>query len=157
VVPERHAHLRRVSERTARASGSSVPRGGPEVSDWRWEERLVPAGALAPPAFFPGDSAGFLYGKASNARTWEIGYFYQHLEKDALYAQYIDSDWGSGNTDAKGSVLKFGYAIARGWTFNGTYFLNKTNMDAAASGTGVPAGTFNRDYKRLQLDLNFKF
>jgi hypothetical protein len=102
-------------------------------------------------------SAGILYGKASDPRTWEIGYYYALQEKDALYGEYIDSDWGSGNTDAKGSVLKFGYAIARGWTFNGTYFLNKTNMDAAASGTGVPAGTFNRDYKRLQLDLNFKF
>jgi hypothetical protein len=30
-------------------------------------------------------------------------------------------------------------------------------MDVAASGAGVPAGTFNRDYKRLQVDLNFKY
>jgi hypothetical protein len=102
-------------------------------------------------------SAGILYGKASDPRTWEIGYYYAKMEKDALYGEYIDSDWGGGTTDAKGSTLKFGYAFAKGWTFNGTYFLNKTNMDVAASGTGVPAGTFNRDYKRLQLDLNFKF
>lgn len=102
-------------------------------------------------------SAGVLYGKASDPRTWEVGFYYAKVEKDALYGEYIDSDWGAGNTDAKGTVLKFAYAFAKGWTFNGTYFLNKTNMDAAASGTGVPAGTFNRDYKRLQLDLNFKF
>ncbi len=102
-------------------------------------------------------SAGILYGKASDPRTWEIGYYYAKVEKDALYGEYIDSDWGAGNTDAKGSVLKFAYAFAKGWTFNGTYFLNKTNVDAVASGTGVPAGTFDRDYKRLQLDLNFKF
>jgi hypothetical protein len=102
-------------------------------------------------------SAGILYGKASDPRTWEIGFFYAKVEKDALYGEYIDSDWGGGNTDAKGSTLKFGYAFAKGWTFNGTYFLNKTNIDVAASGTGVPVGTFNRDYKRLQLDLNFKF
>jgi hypothetical protein len=102
-------------------------------------------------------SAGILYGKASDPRTWEIGYYYAKVEKDALYGEYIDSDWGGGNTDAKGSVLKFAYAFAKGWTFNGTYALNKTNMDVAASGTGVPPGTFNRDYKRLQLDLNFKF
>jgi hypothetical protein len=102
-------------------------------------------------------SAGILYGKASDPRTWEIGYYYAKVEKDALYGEYIDSDWGAGNTDAKGSTLKAAYVFAKGWTFNGTYFLNKTNMDVAASGTGVPAGTFNRDYKRLQLDLNFKF
>jgi hypothetical protein len=102
-------------------------------------------------------SAGILYGKASDPRTWEVGYYYAQVEKDALYGEYIDSDWGAGSTDAKGSVLKFAYAFAKGWTFNGTYFLNKTNMDIAASGTGVPAGTFDRDYKRLQLDLNFKF
>jgi hypothetical protein len=102
-------------------------------------------------------SAGILYGKASDPRTWEIGYYYAKVEKDALYGEYIDSDWAGGNTDAKGSTLKFAYAFAKGWTFNGTYFLHKTNMDVPASGTGVPAGTFNRDYKRLQLDLNFKF
>lgn len=102
-------------------------------------------------------SAGILYGKASDPHTWEIGYYYAQVEKDALYGEYIDSDWGAGSTDAKGSVLKFAYAFAKNWTFNTTYFLNKTNMDAAASGTGVPAGTFDRDYKRLQLDLNFKY
>ncbi|MEO6078595.1 MAG: putative porin [Steroidobacteraceae bacterium] len=102
-------------------------------------------------------STGVLYGKASDPRTWEIGFYYAKVEKDSLYGEYIDSDWGAGNTDGKGTTLKFGYAFAKGWTFNGTYFLNKTNMDVAASGTGVPAGTFNRDYKRLQLDLNFKY
>jgi hypothetical protein len=102
-------------------------------------------------------SAGVLYGKASDPRTWEIGFYYAQVEKDGLYGEYIDSDWGAGSTDAKGSVLKFGYAFAKNWTLNSTYFLNKTNMDVAASGTGVPTGTFNRDYKRLQVDLNFKY
>jgi hypothetical protein len=102
-------------------------------------------------------SAGVLYGKASDPHTWEVGFYYAQVEKDALYGEYIDSDWGAGNTDGKGSVLKFGYAFAKNWTLNSTYFLNKTNMDVAASGTGVPAGTFNRDYKRLQVDLNFKY
>jgi Putative porin len=101
-------------------------------------------------------SAGFLYGRASDARTWEIGYYYQGVEKDALYGEFIDSDWGGGNTDAKGHAFKFAYAIARNWTFNSTYFVNKTNLGVAASVPGV-GNVFDRDYKRLQLDMNFRY
>jgi hypothetical protein len=101
-------------------------------------------------------STGVMYGKASDPHTWEIGYYYQNLEKDAAYGQYIDSDWGAGNTDGKGHVFKFAYAFAKNWTFNTTYFLNKTNMDVPVAITGV-GSVFDRDYKRLQLDLNFKY
>jgi hypothetical protein len=101
-------------------------------------------------------STGVMYGKASDPRTWEIGYYYQNVEKDALYGQYIDSDWGAGNTDAHGHVFKFGYAFAKNWVLNATYQVSKTNMDVPVSISGV--GTvFDRDYKRLQVDLNFKY
>jgi hypothetical protein len=101
-------------------------------------------------------SAGVLYGRASDPRTWEIGYYYQLVEKDALYGQYIDSDFGAGSTDARGGVIKFGYALARNWVINGTYMLNETNVDVPVTIAGVGAVT-GRDYKRLQLDLNFKY
>ena len=101
-------------------------------------------------------NGGFSYGKASNPHTWEFGYMYQRVEKDSLFGQYIDSDWGAGNTDAKGHVFKFGYAFAKNWTFNTTYMLNKTNIDVPATVSGVGSVT-DRDYKRLQLDLNFKY
>jgi hypothetical protein len=101
-------------------------------------------------------AGGFLYGKASNPHTWEFGYFYQHLEKDALYGQYIDSDWGGGNTDGEGHVFKLAYAFAKNFTLNTTYFLNKTNMDVPVNIAGV-GPVLDRDYERLQVDLNFKF
>jgi Putative porin len=101
-------------------------------------------------------SVGVQYGKASDPRTWEIGYFYQKVEKDALFGQFVDSDWGAGNTDAQGSVLKFGYAFAKNWVFNGAYQFSKTNIDAPVTVAGV-GSVFDRDYKRLQLDLNFKY
>ena len=100
-------------------------------------------------------SLGATYGKASDPGTWEVGYIWNHIEKDALYAQYIDSDFGAGNSDAEGSVLKAAYAPARNWTLNATYFLNQTNIDKSFT-VGTFTG-YNRDYKRLQLDLNFKF
>jgi hypothetical protein len=91
--------------------------------------------------------AGVALGKASNARTWEAGLFYQSIDKDALFGQFVDSDFGNGNTDSAGWVLKAGYAPVRNFTFNATYFLNTLNKDV---GTEL-------DYDRLQLDMNYKF
>lgn len=100
--------------------------------------------------------AGIQYGRASNPRTWEIGYFYQKQEKDSVNAQFLDSDYAGGNSDGKGGVFKAGYAFARNWTLNLTYFLNKTNIDVPVTVAGV-GSVRNRDYKRLQVDMNFKY
>ena len=97
-----------------------------------------------------------MYGRASDPRSWEIGYFYQLLEKDALFGQFIDSDFGAGNTDARGSVVKLGYAPARNWTINAWYHFGETNIDSSANISGV-GQVFDRDYERLQLDMNFRF
>ena len=45
---------------------------------------------------------GAMLGKASNPRTWEAGVFYQSIDKDALFGQFIDSDFGDGRTDSEG-------------------------------------------------------
>lgn len=90
---------------------------------------------------------GATYGRASNAKTWEFGAAYQSIDKDALFAQWIDSDFADGRTDADGWVFKAGYAPVRNVTFNATYFLNTMNKDV---GTEL-------DYDRLQLDVNYKF
>ncbi|MEO8062742.1 MAG: putative porin [Pseudomonadota bacterium] len=115
-------------------------------------------------------SAGVSYGAASSAKgTWEIGAVYQQVEKDALFGQLLDSDFGDGNTDTKGIVLRGGYTVARNWTVNATLFLNELANDVPQSvtvfnettpalyDTRVITNVFDRDYKRLQLDLNFKF
>jgi hypothetical protein len=94
---------------------------------------------------------------------------YQQIEKDALFGQLVDSDFGDGNTDTKGFVFRGGYTFARNWTLLGTLFLNDLSNDVPQSVTvfneSTPAvydttnitGIFDRDYKRLQLDLNFRF
>lgn len=114
--------------------------------------------------------AGISYGAASAAKgTWEFGVTYQQLEKDALFGQLIDSDFGDGNTDTSGYVIRGGYTVARNWTINAALFLNDLSNDVPQSVTvfneATPApfdttvinGIFDRDYKRLQLDLNFRF
>jgi hypothetical protein len=116
-------------------------------------------------------AAGVQYGAASAAKgTWEVGMLYQQVEKDALFGQLLDSDFGDGNTDTKGFAFRGAYTIARNWTLNATLFLNELANDVPQNGIVVfneatPApldtttinGVFDRDYKRLQVDLNFKF
>src|SRR5262249_31098662 len=70
-------------------------------------------------------AAGFTIGRAVNPMSWEFGYAYQKTEKDALFAQFIDSDFGGGLSDSDGSVFRIGFGLAKNWILNGTYFLNK--------------------------------
>jgi hypothetical protein len=97
-------------------------------------------------------AAGVRLGTASNNRTWEFGAMYQSLEKDALFAQFIDSDFGGGVSDTDGWVLRAAYVPVRNWTLNATYFMNNLNVDAPNS-----VGATDVDYDRLQLDFNVKF
>ena len=93
--------------------------------------------------------AGFNVGKASNPRTLEFGYAYGVIEKDSQFGQFVDSDFGGGVTDVDGSVIKVGYAPAKNWVLNGTYFLNNRFIDAP--------GATQRSYDRYQVDLSYKF
>lgn len=101
-------------------------------------------------------SAGVQLGRAGDPGTWEVGYVYQHIGKDALFGQFIDSDFAGGNTDARGSILRAGYAPARNWRLNLTYFLNDTGIDVPAEVAGI-GPVLERDYRRLQVDMNFRF
>jgi hypothetical protein len=93
--------------------------------------------------------AGFNWGKAGNPQTFEFGYAYGVIEKDAQFGQFVDSDFGGGVTDVDGSVFKIGYAPAKNWVLNGTYFMNNRFVDAP--------GAEEQGYDRYQLDLNWKF
>ncbi len=103
-------------------------------------------------------AAGFNYGRASAPGTWEIGYVYQRVEKDAMFAQWVDSDFAAGSTDGGGSTVRFAYAFARNWRLNVTYIMSETNNDVAAAVVlPSPQAVFDRDYRRLQVDLNMAF
>ena len=105
-------------------------------------------------------AVGLTLGRASGTipGSWELGYVYQKVEKDAFFGQWYDSDITAGNTDAKGSAFRGAYQISKNWRFNFTYFLSQTNMDVATAVTYPTAkNVFERDYKRLQLDLNWTF
>jgi hypothetical protein len=90
---------------------------------------------------------GFTYGSAKNKGEWELGYVYQKLEADSVLGLLTDSDFGGGGTDSKGSVFKGSYAIAKNFNADFTYFINDVGLKS-----GDPI-----DFKRLQLDLSFKY
>jgi len=90
---------------------------------------------------------GAKYGSAKAKGTWDLTYFYQKLEADSTVGLLSDSDFGGGGTDAKGHVLSGTYAFHKNWNFKATYFINKINLTE----------DLDSDYKRLMLDLNFKF
>jgi hypothetical protein len=94
---------------------------------------------------------GFLLGKASEPRSWEIGWLYQRVEKDAWFGQIFDSDFGGGLTDAKGSVFRFAYAAIPNGTLTATYYLN----DVAISDPGSPDSS--DEHRKLQFDFSMKF
>jgi hypothetical protein len=115
-------------------------------------------------------AVGLQYGAAAAARgTWEFGILYQQIEKDSLFGQLLDSDFGDGNTDSSGFVFRGAYSVARNWTINATLFMNDLSNDVPQTvtvfneTTPAPLDTrnitnvFDREYKRLQLDLNFRF
>ncbi len=92
-------------------------------------------------------ASGVLFGKASKPQTWEVGAAYHKIEKDALFAQFIDADFAGGVSDGEGWVLRGGYAPFRNWLLNATYFLNDRNADLGPTA----------DHERLQLDFSVKF
>jgi hypothetical protein len=90
---------------------------------------------------------GAKFGSAKAQGTWDLAYFYEKLEADAVIGLVTDSDFGGGGTDAKGHVLQGTYAFHDNWNFRATYFINDIKLSS-----GNP-----RDYDRLMLDLAFKY
>jgi hypothetical protein len=88
---------------------------------------------------------GVKVGNIGDPKTFEIGYDYRELEKDAFLGALVDSDSWGGGTDGKGHRLSLKYQILKNWQAGVTYFINQKPVDDSS------------DYKRLQVDLVAKF
>lgn len=102
-------------------------------------------------------AAGVNLGKASNAKTWQAGLWYQDVQKDSQFGQFFDSDFGNGNTDTRGWVLRGAYAPVKNFNVMATWYINELYNDVAAYNSGIYHVGNNLSYDRLQLDLNYKF
>jgi len=94
-----------------------------------------------------GYNLGFLLGKASDPGSWEFGLLYQDIERDAQMAAFFDGDFADGLTQGRGYVLQGAWVPAKNTTLKATYFINDRNY----------ATLTEAEYRRLQLDMSYKF
>lgn len=91
---------------------------------------------------------GVTLGKAKNPKTWEVGYSYAEVEKDATVGMFTDSDRWGGGTDGKGHKFTGKYQIMKNLQAGISYFLDEKKISDSAATT---------DYDRLQVDLVASF
>lgn len=89
--------------------------------------------------------AGFSVGEIKDPGTWAFRYNYREVEKDAVVGIHSDSDFIGGGTNGKGSEVGSDYQVSKVSQAGVTYFINEKGL------------TGGKDFKRFQLDVNFKF
>lgn len=94
------------------------------------------------------EDSGWLIGttlnKAKEPKSWELGYNYRDVQKDAVVGVLTDSDFIGGGTNGKGHMICAKYQVTKNIQAGLTYFLAKK-------------GDAEDDYRRLMADLVFKF
>jgi hypothetical protein len=93
-----------------------------------------------------GHMYGIVLGKAKNPKTWEVGYSYAELEKDATVGAFTDSDRWGGGTDGKGHKVSGKYQLMKNLQAGVTYFVDEKGISSS-----------DKDYDRLQVDLTASF
>jgi Putative porin len=85
-----------------------------------------------------GYMGGLSLGKAKNPRTWEVGYNYVKLEKDATLGMFTDDDRFDGNgTDGEGSRFYGKYQIMKNLQAGAAFFLDKKTISDPAKEANV--------------------
>jgi hypothetical protein len=87
---------------------------------------------------------GFKLNKAKEPGSWEFGYNYRKTEEDAVVGVFSDSDFIDGGTDGKGHQFGLKYQLAE-------------NLQAGVTFFAAEMGSDDDDFRRLMLDLIFKF
>ena len=107
-----------------------------------------------------GYQLGAIVGKAAEANTWEVAYFYKLLQTDATLADLTDSDFGgSGGTARRGHIVWGAYNFTKYAQIKLKYFMTKsiTPVTTAASVCGGTNTNGCGDVNRLQADILVKF
>ena len=93
-----------------------------------------------------GYQIGVKLGKAKSVGTFEGGYYWRHLEDDAVIGAWTDGDFGGGGTGVEGHRVWLKYQAAKNVQVALNLFVNEVGLVGEST-----------DYTRLQLDLIAKF
>ena len=83
----------------------------------------------------------------SRLKHWRVGYQYARIEKDALFGQLMDGDFGGGSTDSRGHAFRIAYRPEGRWSSTLSYLRNEVNMSSAAP----------QPFDLIQLDIDFTY
>ena len=90
------------------------------------------------------DDSGYQVGlKLSLVDSWNVTYFYQDLEENAVFGALTSSNFGGGGAGHKGHAIKLNYEFSKNLSAEFTFFDNDKNMMT--------------DYTRIFLDLKYKY
>jgi hypothetical protein len=92
-------------------------------------------------------AVGVRLGRAKKRGSMDFAWTYQDIEADAVIGAFNDSDFGGGGTDASGHILEANFMLRERIALAATLYLNEVGAFQAAE----------RDYRRLQLDVEFTF
>ena len=92
-------------------------------------------------------SAGIRLGTSSKKHGREFSYTYHDTEKDTVIGAFSDSDFAGGATDSKGHLIRVRYGLMENARVGGTFVISKHGSFSVAE----------KEYNRMQLDLEFKF
>jgi len=95
-----------------------------------------------------GQMYGIAIGKAKNPNTFEVGYSFSKLEKDATFGALTDSDRWGGGTDGKGAKYYAKYQLLKNLQAAVTYLSDDKK---------IADPTKTADYGRMQVDLIASF
>jgi hypothetical protein len=84
---------------------------------------------------------------ASRLKHWRFGYHYTRIEKDALFGQLMDGDFGGGSTDSRGHAFRLSYQPAGRWSSSLSYLHNQVNISSTAP----------QPFDLIQLDIDFTY
>lgn len=98
--------------------------------------------------FNKGHMYGITLGKAKNPQTWELGYSYAELEKDATVGMFTDANRWDGGTDGKGHKLYAKYQFQKNLQTGITYFFDDKHISDSSK---------TKDYNRLQVNIVASF
>ncbi len=102
---------------------------------------------------------GASYGRCVTPHSWSVRYEYRDVARDAVVGAFTDSDFGGGGTNSKGHILGADFMLLKNTRLAVTCFINDNMGSDWLRMVPTFGGKEKLDgpYRRLQVDLNFKF